>query len=119
MEGGDDGPAVHVEPLAAHAADGDLTVQDDSGGEIAEGHDHSRTDVVQLAGEERAAGLDLVRERIAVPGRAAFHHVGDVDVLATEPDLAEQLGEELSGRTHERLPLLVLVVARSPPRDNP
>ncbi len=62
--------------------------------------------------EPRRAGLDLVGLWIAVARGAALHHVADVDLLAGEPDLAEHAVQQLSGRAHERLALLVLVEAR-------
>src|SRR5205085_8544094 len=69
-------------------------------------------DQLHLLGEPRAARLDLVGERIAVPRRPALHDVRDVDVLAAGSDLREHAVEELPGGADERLPLLVLVVAR-------
>ncbi len=57
------------------------------------------------------ARLDLVRLRVAVAGRAALEHVRDVDVAALEPDLREQLLEQLPGLADERETLLVLVEA--------
>ena len=42
-------------------------------------------------------------------GRPALHDVGDVDVLASQPDLPEHPRQQLPGGPDERLPLLVLV----------
>ena len=58
-----------------------------------------------------ATGLDLVRSRVAVLGRPALHHVGDVDVGARQSDAAQQLVEQLAGLPHERLSLSVFVEA--------
>ena len=57
------------------------------------------------------AGLDLVRLRVAVPGRAAFDDVRDVDVLPAHADPLEQLLQQLPGLSDERDALLVLVEA--------
>ena len=67
-----------------------LGVGQQLGGESAEGADDPRLDDGDLVHEMRAAGLDLVRERVPVVGRAALDHVGDVDVGPGEAYLAEQ-----------------------------
>jgi hypothetical protein len=59
--------------------------------------------------EERLARIDLVGLRVAVPRRPRLEHVGDEDVVAREPDLLQELVEELSGAADEREALLVLV----------
>jgi hypothetical protein len=40
-----------------------------------------------------------------------LHHVGDVDLLAIDPRLLQRVVEELAGRSHEGMPLLVLLIA--------
>ncbi len=57
------------------------------------------------------AGLDLVRLRVAVAGRAALQDVRHIDLVALEADPGEQLVEELPRLADERLALLILVVA--------
>ena len=49
---------------------------------------------------------------IAVARRPALQHVGDVDVVALQPRVREQLVEQLSRGADERLALQVLVLAR-------
>ena len=49
-------------------------------GEVAERAHHLRADQLDLCEEVPLAGLDLLGLRVAVPGRAALEHVGDVDV---------------------------------------
>ena len=61
----------------------------------------------------RLARLDLIRLRVAVPGRPAHDDVRDIDVVALQPHAGEQSVQQLSGLTDERDPLLVLVEARS------
>src|SRR3982751_224614 len=78
-------------------------------GEVAQRGDQLRLDELDLLEEVALAGLDLVGLRVAVPGRAALDHVGDVDVLAGETDSGEELVEELPGLADERIALLVLV----------
>src|SRR5205823_2117300 len=118
MEGRDHRPALDREALATDATDRDLLVEDHARGEVPERDDDAWRDVLDLPGEVWAAGFDLVGERIAVPGWPAFHDVADVDVLAAKADLAEQSGEQLPGRSHERLALLVLVIAGALPDEH-
>ena len=65
-----------------------------------------------LAGEERRAGLDLLRRRRAVARRAPIDRVGDVDVLLGEPDRGEHAVEQLPGAADKGLALQILVAAR-------
>jgi hypothetical protein len=62
--------------------------------------------------------LDLVGERVTIPGRATHQYVGDEDLAPPESDLGQVLVEQLSGRTDEREALLVLVVARGLPHEH-
>ena len=58
---------------------------------------------VELRLEVRPARLDLERERVAVARRPALHDVGDVDLVAGEPDALDQAGEQPAGPADERL----------------
>src|SRR5436309_768738 len=118
MEGRHDRPSLDGEPLATDPADRHRLVEDHPRGEVPQGHDDAGADVLDLTGEEWPAGFDLVRKRVAVPGRPAFDDVADVDVLTPEADLAEQLGQELACSSHERLALLVLVIAGAFPDEH-
>ena len=80
--------------------------------EVPERRDELRLDQLDLAEEVRLAGGDLVRLRVAVPGRAALEDVRDEDVGASQPDSREQLVEQLPRLPDERDALLVLVEAR-------
>ena len=77
---------------------------------------HPRLDQLELAEQVVLAGVDLLRQRVAVAGRAAFEDVGDEDVAAREADLLEQRVEQPAGLADERQALLVLVRARAPRR---
>src|SRR5688572_30285272 len=79
---------------------------------VAEGADHLRLDQLDPPYQERGALLDLLRERVAVPGRPAHEAVVDEHVLTVEPDLSEELVEELPRRAHEGEALEVLLGAR-------
>ena len=68
-------------------------------------------DELDLPPQIGLAGLDLLRARVAVVGRPALEHVGDVDLLAGEADGRQQLLKQLAGLAYEGLALLVLVVA--------
>src|SRR5262249_53671927 len=60
--------------------------------------------------EVRTAALDLERQRIAVPGRATLHDVGDIDRVAVEADPLDEAGEETTGTPDERDPVAVLLL---------
>src|SRR5437868_5700019 len=113
MERRDHRAAFEIEALSPNTADAHLPVQNDPGGEIAERDDHAGVDVLHGPVQERPAGFDLVRQRVAVPRRAAPNHVRDVYVLTAKTDLSQQSREELPGSSHEGLALLVLVIART------
>ena len=98
------GPAVHLGDACGVA-------RQELGGEVAERADDLGPDDLDLPEQVRAAGLDLLRLRVAVVGRAALEDVGDVDLLARHADGREQLLEQLAGLAYERPALLVLVVA--------
>jgi hypothetical protein len=108
------GPAGQLSILrpAANAHDASGTAGEQLGGEVAERADDARLDQLDLPEEMRLAGLDLLRSRVAVARRAMLEDVRHEDVAAIEPDLGEQLVEQLPGASHERDPLLVLVEAR-------
>src|SRR5262245_6846039 len=66
-------------------------------------------DRLDLPEEERRAGGDLVRLRVAIAGRPALDDVRDVDLLARIADRADHLVELLTGASDERLAARVLV----------
>ena len=74
--------------------------------------------LLDLLAQERRACLDFVGLGVAVSGRAALDHVGNVDLLAPEPRAAEKRVELLSRRAHERLALQVLVAAGALPDEH-
>ena len=64
-----------------------------------------------LAIEIGAAGLELVRLRIAVVGRSALDDVGDIDLLPRQIDRLQQLIQKLASGAHKGQALLVFVKA--------
>jgi len=80
--------------------------------EVAERSDELRLDQLYLAEEVPFSCLDLVRHRIAVPGRPALDHVRDVHVVAGHADPTQELVQELPRLADERVALLVFVEAR-------
>jgi hypothetical protein len=77
--------------------------------EVAQRADDDRLHERDRAEQPLLAALDLDRMRVAVAGRPAAQHVGDEDLVAGQPDLAQQRVEQLSGLADERQALLVLV----------
>ena len=80
--------------------------------EVAEGCDERRLHQFDLPEQMPFAGLDLLRQRIAVAGRPALYDICHIDIVPRHPDPLEQLAEQLPGGAHERDALLVLVEAR-------
>ncbi len=65
------------------------------------------------------AGRYLLGPGVAVAGRAAFDHVGDVHLFPAQPGLLRQQAvEQLPGPAHERAALKVLVAPRPLPDDH-
>src|SRR5450759_1401409 len=80
--------------------------------------DHRRPDQLHLAIKVRRARGHLLRQRVAVARRPALDDVGDVDLVAVDPNRLQQLVEELAGLAHEGQPLLVLVLSRGLAHDH-
>src|SRR4051794_25794722 len=97
---------------AVQSRDPRQVVAQQLGGEVPERADHLRLDQLELAVEVVLAGVDLLRQRVAVARRAALQDVGHEDVLAGEPDLRQGLVEQPARLADEREALLVLVGAR-------
>src|SRR5258708_786320 len=76
----------------------------------AQQQDHGRTDELDLAVQVRRARGHLLGQGVAVAGGPAFDDVGDVDLVAVDADVAEQLVQQLPRRAHEQLNLEVLVL---------
>ncbi len=79
--------------------------------EVPERADDRRLDQVHLAAQVVLTGLDLVRVRVAVVRGPAFEDIAYPHLLALEPDLREQLVEQLARLADERKPHPVLVGA--------
>ena len=78
-------------------------------GDGAESDDNFGLDDGDLAHEKRGAGFSLIAFWRAIAGRAAFHDVGDVDILAADAHGFDHVVEQLSGATDEGLALCVFV----------
>src|SRR5437016_1851865 len=97
--------AREFELAPAQFRDAFLGLQQQLGREVAERDDDARPDELELAVEPWRARLDLVRLRISIPGRTTLHDVRDVNVGPGEADTLDELGEQLSRPTDERLAL--------------
>src|SRR5262245_56876547 len=104
--------AAEVVHAAAQPRDGIERAQQCLCRELAERDDHLRLHDLDLPEEKRLALLHFVRLRIPVARRPALDDVRDVDILASEADRFDDLGEQLTGTADERLTLNVFVAAR-------
>ena len=91
MERGHDGEVPRLVEASAQLGHAELGLQDELRGEVAQAHDHVGPDAADLLAQKRRAGLDLLGFGVAVAGWAALHHIGDVDVLAAQTRLGEQI----------------------------
>jgi len=64
---------------------------------------------INLREQKRLTGLDLIWPRIAIIGRTALNHVGNIDVIPLKVDRFDNLRKELASATHAGNPLLVFV----------
>ena len=101
---------------AAQAADAFGRAEQQLGGEVAQRHDDSWVDELELFVEVGPAGLDLVGEGIAVARRAALDGIGDIEVISSEAHLLQdQAVQELARPAHEGQALAVLLLTGPSP----
>jgi hypothetical protein len=79
--------------------------------EVPEAADHLGPDQVELPEQVVLAGVDLLRQGVAVPRRAAFEDVRNEHVRPGQPDLLQQLVEQPPRLAHEWQAALVLAGA--------
>ena len=89
---------------AAQLADAFPRVQQRLGGKRPERHDHAWLDQLDLAEEIRTTGLNFIRHRIAIAGRAMLQDIANVDIAASKFNGSENLVEELTCLSDERPP---------------
>ena len=112
--GRDEMPRAERIDRAAQLADALGAVEEQPGGEVAQGDHDRRADERDLLLEVGAAGLDLAGSRIPVLGGAALDHVGDVALGPCDPDLLEhEAVEEFARAPDEGLALQVFLVTRA------
>src|SRR3954454_9220707 len=109
MERGNEHRAVAVRELTtAELGDSLFRVEQQLRGEVPERDHHARLQEAELPLEVRTAGFDLVGLRVAVARRPALDDVGDVHIVARQPNALDEAREELPGPADERDALLVL-----------
>src|SRR5262245_6552279 len=108
IRGDDDGLAERKD-LPAESGERRLAARQEQRGESPERAEDSRRDEADLLHEVGPAGGDLLRERVAIPGRAALEDVRDVHLVARQADGGEDLGQELAGSADERDALQVFL----------
>jgi len=94
-----------------HARDASVGAREQLGREVAERADHLWLDELDLPVQVGPAGVELVRLRVTVARRSALEGVADKHVLPRQPDLPQELVEQLAGAAYERQALEVLVMA--------
>ena len=104
--------AILDDQLTVQPRDGVVTREEPRQRVAAEHQDDLRMDQAQLLLEIGRACLRFGGLWVAIARWPALEDIGDEDVPARQADAAQQLVEQLSGRAHEGLALLVLVLAR-------
>ena len=116
MERRHHGNSVVVVPLAPQARDRHGRPQDGLGRELAKRNHHFRLDRFHLPPKEGRATRDFIFLRIAIAGRAAFHHVANIHILAAHLHaLFDDISQQLARLPDKWLSCLVLVLARALP----
>ena len=90
-------------PPAVEGGDPAGTREQPGQGVPAQDQDDVGADDLDLSVEEGGAGIHLGGLGVAVAGRPALDHVGDVDVVPVEPDALEEPGEHVPGGADEGL----------------
>src|SRR3990172_9709730 len=105
--------AMIAVPVAAQFGDRNFALQQGLHGELSQRDDDLRSNEIDLFLQERFAGRHLVRLRIAVLGRPALDHIGDINVLALHShSLGDDVGQKLPGPADERLSLQIFIAPR-------
>ena len=105
--------AAEIEPFAAEARNSLAGLQQRLRRAGTEAADHFRLNYGELAHQERRTGFNFIFFRQAIFGRAALHHVRDVNVFAAQAHRFDHLREQLPGAPDERLALRVFVATRA------
>lgn len=111
VEDGENQEVPHLKMLTAHFGDRHFLVQKRLGRKIAQGANHAGLDHLDLFPEIRQTGIDLVRLGVSVLRRAAFDHIGDIDVFALQADAAQEIRKQFPGRANEGPVLKVFILA--------
>ena len=110
-----DGGHVHaapLHPLAVLGGDAVILPDDGLGGDAPKADDDLWLDQSRLAAEIPHALLLLLGQGVTVFRRAAFHHVGDIDLGAVKADDLQHIVQQLTGLAHEGHALLILALTR-------
>jgi hypothetical protein len=76
-----------------------------------EAANHFRANHINLPKKKWRASCDFIFLRQAVLGRAAFHHVADVNILAAQAHGLDHLRKQFSRASHEGLAFDVFIAA--------
>src|SRR5262245_2809212 len=101
--------AAEIVDAAAQPRDRCVGLEQRLGREGTKRHDHARLDEIDLPVEKRLTRRDFVRLRIAILRRAALEDVGDVDVAPLELNRLDDLREQLTGASNERLAQTIFI----------
>jgi len=101
--------AAKIEPLAAELRHTAIGLKQSFRGGGAEADDDFGVDDVKLAQKKRRTSANFILFRQAIVGRAALHHVADVDVFALQAHGFDHLRQKFTRSTDEWKTLGVFV----------
>src|SRR5262245_35506697 len=101
-------------PVSSQFCDRRFGLQKRLDGKLTQGDNNSWPNEINLLLEERLAGCDLIRLRIASFRRPTLHDISDINALALPShSFRKDIVEQLPRSSHERLPLQIFVTTRS------
>src|SRR5215475_5773444 len=101
-------------PVSSQFRDRRFGLQKRLDGKLTQGDNNFGPNEINLLLEERFAGCDLIRLRIAIFRRPALNHISYINVLALEShSFRKDIVEQLPRPAHKRLPLQIFITTRS------
>ena len=110
--------AAPLEPLPMLLRDFEILLDDGLGGDPPQTDNDLRLHQRRLPPQIADAGVLLHVQRIPVLGRAALHHIGNIDLGAVQMDNLQHIVQQLTGPAHKGDALLILVLAGAFPDEH-
>src|SRR5262245_5601525 len=101
-------------PVSSQFCDRCFGLQKRLHGKLTQGDNNLRSNEINLLLEERLAGRDLIRLRIAIFRRPELHHITDItDRRLESHSFRKDIVEQLTRSSHKRPPLQIFITTWS------